>query len=135
MTFPQSCCNPGPTCTVDGVYTIGCEDQITIFVRDQLLIIAAIGIAFIVGEVSANDLSMVCMCVCVCVRVHVYVYVCVCARLLTTPSNFRLLWCLWRSVCSAAPTLIKTAITRPPSHAHRHTHLPTNNQHPAYDIM
>ena len=68
FTFPQSCCDPSPPCTsINDVHQVGCEEQVTIFVRDQLLIIAAIGIAFIVGEVSVCECVTVCVCVCVSV--------------------------------------------------------------------
>ena len=69
--FPQSCCIPAadgtvPEChinstTTDTIYSEGCINAVTEFVREQLLIVAAIGIAFVVGEVSEGSVS-VCVC-------------------------------------------------------------------------
>jgi hypothetical protein len=61
-TFPQSCCDPDPPCDITGVYTDGCEQQVTLFVREQLLIIAAIGIAFIVGEIIVVLMAFCLLC-------------------------------------------------------------------------
>ncbi len=39
---------------VSGVYTMGCTNQVISFIQDQLLIVAAVAIAFVVGEVSGR---------------------------------------------------------------------------------
>ena len=63
--FPLSCCVPAangtvPSCNManatstENVYSSGCIMELTDFVREQLLIVAAIGIAFVVAEVSGR---------------------------------------------------------------------------------
>ena len=53
LLFPNSCCDP-PCDTSNNtmVFTNGCIDSVTTFLQDQLLIVASIGIAFVVGEVG-----------------------------------------------------------------------------------
>ena len=50
--FPDSCCEDVDNCVdEDDAYDEGCEDALTEFLEDNLLVLAAIGISFIVGEV------------------------------------------------------------------------------------
>ena len=77
--FPISCCVPEaddtvPMCNIPGAnstaFEPGCLDAVSDFIQEQLLIVASLGIAFIVAEVSV--ITMV--------------------TLACTASNF-LLWC------------------------------------------
>ena len=55
--FPSSCCvTIAPSCNngtldVEDVHPAGCQTAVVDFLSNQLVIVAAIGIAFVIGEV------------------------------------------------------------------------------------
>ena len=55
LTIPDSCCIDPTTCETTQ-YINGCSTALLALVQSQLVIVAAIGIAFVVGEVSMHDL-------------------------------------------------------------------------------
>ncbi len=56
--FPASCCiSTVPTCNnntvISDIRVNGCQTAVVNFLSDQLVVVAAVGIAFIIGEVRA----------------------------------------------------------------------------------
>lgn len=51
IAIPASCCPDITTGTCNNPFDTGCVDALTEFLEDNLLVVAAIGIAFLVGEI------------------------------------------------------------------------------------
>lgn len=61
--FPTSCCDAMPNCTaVNDTFMMGCGDAVSTFVQDNLLYIAAVGIAFVVGEIVVVLMAFCLLC-------------------------------------------------------------------------
>lgn len=69
--YPESCCSggvrpssdiPEPPCSLDNVYRDGCEDALTDSIRMNLLVVASIGITFIVAEVIVVLMAVCLLC-------------------------------------------------------------------------
>jgi hypothetical protein len=70
-SYPASCCSNDPVvnassnlppCSLTNVYQDGCEDALTTFIRDNLLVVASVAITFVVAEVIVVLMAICLLC-------------------------------------------------------------------------